>query len=37
MKEKEKREPPVWEVKDPELPAVNSVVPGTRGDNHRVN
>ncbi len=37
MKEQEKRQPPVWEVKDPELPAVNGTVPGSRGDSHRRN
>ncbi len=37
MKENEKKEPLVWEVKDPELPAVNGIVPGTRGDSHKRN
>ncbi len=35
MKEEEKKKEIAWEVKDPELPVVNGVVPGTRGENHR--
>ena len=36
-KEEEKKTPIAWEVKDPELPAIHSTVPGDRGENHKRN